>query len=131
MMSPTARMVRKLRVVARRKTQAEASRDLKVTRQRIHALARDYGIKFREQAAVPTLRMCVRCDYAKGDNKTCLRCKWTPRRIRQLRRRYGLSQVKMSYEILGMNVWAVTRWESGQIKPSRRSLEKLELAEKA
>ena len=132
MISPKlAKTLRALRRLARTKTQAEAAQALDISRQRVFVLSRAHKITFCALSLRARSLLCSRCRYAKNGNKVCLRCKWTPSRIRRLRKRYGLSQVNMSYKILGLNVWAVTRWENGRIKPSRRSLEKLELAEKA
>ena len=53
---------------------------------------------------------------------------WTPRRIRSLRNKYGLSQVDFGYKILEMNITTVGRWERGECKPSNKAVEVLETA---
>jgi len=131
MMTPERkRTVVSLRRLGKTKTQAEAARALGLERQWVHKLSGMYGIKFRRQKVAPRPQLCTRCDFRKDGSKKCLRCYWTPARIKKLRLRYDLSQVDMSYKILGMNVWAVTRWESGKITPSRNALIKLEEAER-
>lgn len=124
-------IVRKLRRMSRTMTQAEAARVLHISRQGVHQLAQDYGIPFRRQRAAAKPQMCHRCDYRMNGYKACLRCKWTPRRVRRLRERHGLSQIKMSLEVLQMHVWACTRWESGRVRPRRRSLVLLEQIERS
>ncbi len=125
----TKTTVRKLRGMARTMTQAEAARSLGVERQWVHKLALRYGVVFRRRAIASKRPLCGRCSYRK-DGLGCLRCKWTPRRIKKLRKRYGLSQVRMSYEVFHMNVWTCGRWENANVQPSRSSLEKLEAAER-
>ena len=120
----------RLRNLARKgKTQSQAARALGVSRQRVYTMSRDYGIRFAAQTGARKSPICSRCDYRKNGSR-CLRCKWTPSRIKKLRRDYGLSQVRMSYEVLDMNVWTFTRWENSVVRPSRSSLGKLEVAEK-
>lgn len=128
-MTPERRKtVHSLRRLGRTKTQAEAARALGLERQWVWKLKVMYGIKFKE-AKRPKPRLCGRCDFHIDGRDRCLRCKWTPTRIKRLRNRLGMSQVDMSYHILDMHVWAVGRWESGDVTPSRSSLEKLEEAE--
>lgn len=122
------RIVTRLRRLGKTKTQAESARALDLERQWVHKLASLYGIKFKQQKVKPKPMLCPRCDFRKIGSVRCLRCYWTPARIKKLREKYGLSQVAMSYVILKMNVWACTRWENGGVTPSRRALEKLELA---
>lgn len=127
------RTIKKLRRLAKTMTQAQAARRLGVRRQYVHELARDYGIRFRSQPKVAGSsldRRCGRCAFRIGRARACLRCKWTPERVKRLRKRYGLSQVRMALDVLEMNVWACRRWESGGINPSRRALGLLEDAER-
>lgn len=127
MMSPERRKtVQALRRLGKSKTQAEAARALKLERQWVHKLGRMYGINFKKQKKAPKPQLCSRCDFRRNGSKACLRCKWTPTRIKKLRGRLGMSQVDMSYKLLGMHVWAVSRWEKGDVSPSRKALEKLE-----
>ena len=48
--------------------------------------------------------------------------KWTPKRIKALRKKYGVSQVDFGYKFLGMNITTVGRWERGECQPSPRSI---------
>lgn len=121
--------VRRLRRLAKTHTQASAARVLGVSRQIVHKLAQKYCIRFSSRRTTPKPPTCRRCAFRKNGASRCLRCKWTPTRVRRLRERYGLSQIKMSMEVVGMNVWAVHRWENGVTAPSPRALEKLEAAE--
>ncbi len=122
------RIVARLRRLGKTKTQAESARALSLERQWVHKLGGMYGIKFKQHKVKPKPMLCPRCDFRKNGVRKCLRCYWTPVRIKKLRERLSLSQVDMSYQVLGMNVFTVQRWESGKITPSRRALEKLELA---
>ena len=116
-MTPERRkIVISLRRLGKTKTQAEAAREIGLERQWVHRLGVMYGIKFKRQVKTKPI-LCNRCDFRKNGSKTCLRCKWTPARIRKLRRDYDMSQVDMAYHILDMNVWAVVRWESGKNAP--------------
>ncbi len=118
--------LRRLRRLAKTMTQAQAAAKLHVHRQWVHELARDYGIRFRGQPKATILRRCPTCTFLLRGAPKCLRCKWTPKRIKRLRKRYGVSQVGMSLDILGMNVFACQKWESGGVLPAPRSLKRLE-----
>lgn len=123
--------VARLRNLAKTKTQAESARALGLTRGRVSQIAGDERIKFRpsprpKRRVLPPV--CKRCRIALNGNKRCLRCKWTPTRIKRLRKSLGLSQVVMSIK-LGRNLWAVQRWEARKSLPNRKSclaLERLE-----
>ena len=128
MTSERKKIVTALRRLGKTKTQAQSARALGLERQWVHKLSGMYGIVVKRQKVKPKPKLCRRCDFRKNGYTRCLRCKWTPSRIKRLRERLGLSQVDMSYQMLGMNVWACTRWESGGGTPSRRALEKLEVA---
>lgn len=131
-MTPARRkLLKRLRHMAPVMTQAEAARKLGTHRQRVNRLAQDYGIRFHRRPVAPKPRMCRVCDARVNEVERCLRCKWTPDRVKRLRRRYGLSQIKMSLEVLGMNVWACSRWENVRAHPSRRGLAALERAEQS
>lgn len=131
MMTPNrVRTIRTLRRLAKTMTQAQAARLLRVHRQWVHELARDYGIRFRGRPKVRSLRRCVDCTFVLRGARRCLRCKWTPERIRRLRERYGVSQIKMSLDVLGVSVFSCQRWESGRVDPAPRSLDLLEHSEK-
>lgn len=122
------RTVKRLQHLAKTMTQSEAASRLRVHRQWVQELARDHGIRFRGRPRVRP-RRCATCSFLVGTS-VCLRCKWTTRRIKRLRRRYGLSQIRMALDILGLSVFAYQRWESGRVDPAPRSLELLEKAEK-
>ena len=124
------KVVAELRRLGKTMTQAGAARVLGLDRQWAHTLSGKHDIMFKRRKTAPKVRACTRCGFRKRERKNCLRCKWTPARIRKLRQRYDMSQVDFGYHILDMNVWAVVRWESGKIAPSRRALEKLEAADK-
>jgi len=123
-----------LRDLAPTMTQAEAARALKISRARVGQLASAHEIAFVERDVAPAPVYCGRCRRRLHDGYSyCLRCKWTPRAIKRLRKRYGLSQVRMSVDVLKMNLWSCARWESGRHKPNRQSLvllEALEIARK-
>ena len=123
--------IKHLRHLGRTMTAAEAARefDPEFSRQYIHAVAKEYGIKFKDQQFAKKPERCRKCDFRSNGSTSCLRCKWTPTRVRRLRERIGLSQVDMSLKI-GMNVWAFARWENRYNRPSRTSLAKLEKAER-
>jgi transcriptional regulator with XRE-family HTH domain len=125
--------VTKLRKLAKTKTQAEAARVLHLTRGRVSQIAGDERIKFRHLSRPKhrTPRVCNRCRVSLNGRESCLRCKWTPARIKRLRKSLGLSQVAMSIEKLRRNVWCVQRWERGVQIPSRESLQRLEALERS
>lgn len=125
-----SRTLKKLRRLAPKMSQAEAARELGLHRQWVHKLGQDHGIVFRRQRVVVRPRVCSRCEFRVGEHKTCLRCKWTPARIRRLRSRLGVSQYVMSIVVLKMNVWACSRWERELSHPSRKALTLLEQVEK-
>lgn len=129
-MTTRAKTVRKLRRMAPTMTQAAAAQELGLYRQQVHMLAQDYGIKFYRQRTAPKPRLCGKCAYRLTRRGKCLRCKWTPRRVKQLRERYDMSQIEMALNVLEMYVWAFARWESGRVQPSRRALVALEKAER-
>lgn len=129
-MSTRVNIVRRLQRLAPSMTQAEAARRMGIYRQQVHKLAQDYGIKFFRQRMAPKPRLCTKCAYRLNRRGVCLRCKWTPQRVKQLREHYDMSQIEMSLNVLGMHVWAFTRWESGRVQPSRRALVALEKAER-
>src|SRR5882762_1709510 len=52
-----------------------------------------------------------------------------PQRLRALRARYALSQVRLA-RYMGVSGVTVNRWENGAVRPSPWALEKLELAER-
>ena len=119
--------VQRLRELAETMTQTEAADELKISRQRIHQLAHDHGIQFVMREIAPASVYCSRCNRRRHDGyDRCLRCRWTPGTIRTLRQRYGLSQKRMSTEVLKMNLWTIGRWERGSHKPNRISLVLLE-----
>lgn len=119
--------VNRLRQLAKTVTQVEAATKLKISRQRIHQLARSHGITFVEREVATAPVYCSRCRRRRHRGyDRCLRCRWTPTAIRALRRRYGLSQERMSVDVLKMNLWTVGRWERGSHKPNRISLVLLE-----
>ena len=83
-MTPERRKtVRALRRLGRTKTQAEAARALSLERQWVNKLKTMYGIKFKEVKR-PKPQLCGKCDFRKDGFKKCLRCKWTPTRIKRL-----------------------------------------------
>lgn len=129
-MTTRADIVRRLQRLAPSMTQAEAAEKLGLYRQQVHKLAQDHGIKFYRQRTAPKPRLCDECAYRLNRRQVCLRCKWTPKRVKRLRERYGKSQIDMSLTVIGMNVWSFTRWESGGVQPSRRALMLLEKAER-
>ena len=127
-----AQLVRKLTSLAKTMTQSEAARALGLDRRRVHVLSHEYGIPFKHQRMISRRRRCLTCAtrlISKYPN--CLKCKWTPARIKELRASYGLSQIRMSLEIIKMNVWAVQRWENSHAAPTARSMMRLERAERA
>lgn len=122
--------IEQLRALARTMTQSQAAASLGVNRQWVNQLAHEYGIRFRNQQSTRA-RRCRRCAYRLRDAPKCLRCKWTPARVRKLRERYGLSQIRMALEVIKMNVWACMRWENGRNRPAARALARLEDCERA
>jgi DNA-binding transcriptional regulator YiaG len=130
MTSNRVKTIKRLRRLAKTMTQAQAAERLNVHRQWVHVLAHDYGIRFRGQPKARPLRRCDTCAFKLCDAPRCLRCKWTPKRIKRLRERYGLSQINMSVHVLRMNVFACQRWETGRALPAPRSLRLLERSEK-
>lgn len=119
--------VNRLRELAETMTQAEAARKLHISRARVGQLARDHVIQFVEREVATAPVYCSRCRRRRHDGYAdCLRCKWTPRAIRRLRRRYGLPLSVMSLNVLHMNIWTCSRWEAGTHRPNRISLVLLE-----
>lgn len=118
----------KLRQLAPTHTQAEAAAALQITKQRVHQVASEHGIVFVEHRR-RTVARCEQC-RSRTDGAECLRCKWTPARIKRLRRRLRMSQVAMSLA-LGMNIYAVHRWEREIVKPSADSLRALDAIERS
>ena len=45
--------------------------------------------------------------------------------VRELRERLGISQEEMEKRV-GVSMMTISRWERGQVKPSRLAVEKLE-----
>ena len=98
--------IKHLRHLGRTMTAAEAARTFNpgYTRQYIHAVAKEYGIKFKDQQFAKKPERCRKCQFRANGSASCLRCKWTPTRVRRLRERSGLAQVDRSREI-GSKVW--------------------------
>lgn len=119
--------VKRLRKLGETLTQAGAARKLKVSRAYVGQLAKQYDIQFvvREVADAPSI--CTRCRRQRHvGHDRCLRCYWTPNRIRTLRQRSSLSSQEWSIEVLEMAIWTAGRWESGANHPNRKSLVLLE-----
>ena len=123
--------LRRLRRLARTKTQSEAAALLGVRRQWVHELAHKYDIEFRRLPRAPKSSRCSRCSFRLDGALACLRCKWTAHKIKRLRSRYRVSQADMALEVLSMSVWSCVRWEHGWNRPSPRSLRLLEQKELA
>lgn len=120
--------VAQLRKLARTGTQSEAARILNRTKQWVHTLAHRHGIQF---CVAPTKQQPARCKRCAAvlEDSFCLRCKWTGKKIKALRLRYGLGQMAFARDILGMNIFACKRWERGFFYPSPHALRLLEDAE--
>ena len=69
---------------------------------------------------------CRRCNMKRADGP-CLRCKWTPQRIRRERAKLKLTQDMFAHG-LGVAWVTVARWEAvrGGSQPSKRNLALLE-----
>ncbi len=122
-----ASTVKQLRKLGKTMTQSEAARKLRVSRAYVGQLATAHDIRFVVREVVTASVYCSRCRRRRHDGYLrCLHCHWTPTAIRTLRRRYGLSQERMSVDVLKMNLWTIGRWERGSHKPNRISLVLLE-----
>ena len=122
-----ATTVKRLRQLGKRMTQSEAARYLEVSRAYVGQLAITHDIQFVVRDVVVPPTYCSRCKRQRhAGYDRCLRCHWTPTRIRALRRRYVLGQEPWSRLVLKMAPWTAGRWESAANKPNRKSLVLLE-----
>ncbi|KKN60703.1 hypothetical protein LCGC14_0529020 [marine sediment metagenome] len=119
-------VIQRLRSLARVMTQAQAARATGLSPARVSQIADEKGITFLTRPPRPKRSRCASCMFPRDGTRRCLRCKWTPARIKTLRQGLGLSQVDMAFKVLHMNVWAVQRWESGHCRPGRAALVRLE-----
>lgn len=115
-----------LKTLAKVMTQAEAAREVGISRQRVKQLAEQHGIEFFRHTAEPVVK-CNKCSRRKLNGK-CLSCFWTKQRIIKLRTRLGMDQVRFSLHA-GFGASTVARWEGAEtLSLSNASLQKLEVA---
>lgn len=123
--------------LAQTMTMAQAASKLGVSRQRVYQIANAEGVSFVE-AQPRRIVTCPKCyrvlrvleaDFV-SESVECAVHKWTPKALKDLRRKLKLTQDAMAFA-LGAGSATTTRWENGTHRPSPKYMVKLEALEEA